>query len=48
MHAKAKLIDGWKIKSWLDWTVAMLSFVLFLTLESVVIYSYWIFLGEVR
>lgn len=48
MYAKARLIDGWKIRSWLDWTVAMISFVLFVILESAVIYSYWIFLGQVQ
>jgi len=48
MRTKAKLIDGWKVRSWLDWAVAMISFALFLILESAVIYSYWIFLGQVH
>jgi hypothetical protein len=48
MQAKAKLIDGWKIKSWMDWTIAMLSFVLFVIFESAIIYSYWVFLGHLH
>jgi hypothetical protein len=48
VHAKTKAFDGWKIKSWLDWTIAMLSFLLFIIFEGAIIYSYWVFLGYLR
>jgi hypothetical protein len=48
VQAKARLIDGWKVRSWLDWTIAMLSFVLFVIFESAIIYSYWVFLGHLN
>ena len=46
MKKKTKLIDGWKIKNWLDWLIAMVSFVLFLLLEGAIIYSYFVFLRQ--
>lgn len=48
VNAKRKWIDGWQIKSWLDWGFALVSFVVFLALESAIIYSYFILLNVIR
>ncbi|HXT41053.1 MAG TPA: hypothetical protein VN887_13665 [Candidatus Angelobacter sp.] len=44
MNTKSKMIDGWKIKTWVDWVIAWTSFVVFVTLEAAVFYSYCVFL----
>jgi len=48
VNAEKKIIDGWKIKSLLDWWFATASFMVFITLESAMIYSYFVFLHIVH
>jgi hypothetical protein len=38
---KRPWIDGWKIRNWFDWWFAVTSFFVFVTLEGVIIYSYF-------
>jgi len=48
VNAQKKIIDGWKIRSLLDWWFATASFMVFVTLESAMIYSYFVFLHIVH
>jgi len=43
VKTKKKWIQGWEIKGWFDWGVAVLSFVVFALLEAALIYSYLVF-----
>ena len=48
VNTKSKFIDGWKIKTWVDWVIAWTSFVVFVTLEAALFYSYCVFLRIMR
>jgi hypothetical protein len=48
VNAKSKWIDGWKVRNWFDWCFAVTSFIVFLVLEGVIIYSYFTLLNLIR
>lgn len=39
-----KHINGWKIRGWVEWWFATLSFVAFILIESAIVYSYYVLL----
>jgi len=48
VNAKSRWIDGWKVRNWFDWCFAVTSFLVFLGLEGVIIYSYFTLLNLIR
>jgi hypothetical protein len=43
-----KAIDGWRIRGFMDWMIAILSFGVFLALEAGLVYAYYVALTHMR
>jgi cytochrome c oxidase subunit IV len=46
MNSNRKLVDGFRIKGFLDWAFVMLSFLVFLALEGAMVYAFFVFVNK--
>jgi hypothetical protein len=46
MSSNRKLVNGFRVRSFVDWLFAILSFVVFLALEGALLYAYFTFMNH--